>query len=458
MKLKLGLITLILILANISFVLAEFDLDIEAKDKGSVIISELNNPAIFEFIVTNNGNGDFAEVYTLVGVAMSPKGTFEIPNGKSIIKVMAYPGKEIRNREGFYSFEYQIRGQTRGIFKGKLNIKVVSFKEALSFEYRNIHPDDNKIEINIKNNVNSYLNNINVNFASAFFDFSQDISLEPFENKKIEFQIDEKKISRLVAGPYIANAIVKVADISIRFEGVVNYLEKEGTSVVKESSGFLVRKTTVTKVNEGSVPVNAIIEIRKDIISRLFTSYSLEPIKSERQGAIVKYEWERKIDPGEDFSVTATTNYTFPFILIILVIIIAFLVRIYTLTTLVLRKKVSFVKTKGGEFALKVNLFIRARKDVRNIQLIDRIPHMAKLYEQFGRKPDKIDEQTRRLIWDISHLNKGEERVYSYIFYSKVRTVGRFELPSAIVLFEQDGEKREVWSNKTYFVSELTVE
>ena len=83
---------------------------------------------------------------------------------------------------------------------------------------------------------------------------------------------------------------------------------------------------------------------------------------------------------------------------------------------------------------------------------------MAKLYEQFGRKPDKIDEQTRRLIWDISHLNKGEERVYSYIFYSKVRTVGRFELPSAIVLFEQDGEKREVWSNKTYFVSELTVE
>ncbi len=454
MKLKFGLI-LILILANISFALAEFDLDIEIRDNGSVIISELNNPAVFEFIITNNGNGDFAEIYTLVGVAMSPKGTFEIPNGKSIIEVMAYPGKEIRNREGAYSFEYQIRGQTRGIFKGKLNIKVVSLKGALSLEYKNIHPDDNKIEIGIKNNVNAYLDNINVNFASAFFDFSKEISFDPFENKKIEFEIDEKKTSKLVAGPYIVNAIVKVADSSIRFEGVVNYLEKEGTSIVKESSGFLVRKTTVTKVNEGSVPVNAMIEIRKDIISRLFTSYSLEPIKSERDGLVVKYEWERKIYPSEDFSVTTTTNYTFPFILIILVIVIAFLVRIYTMTTLVLRKKVSFVKTRGGEFALKVNLYIRARKDVRNIQVIDRIPHMAKLYEQFGRKPDKIDEQTRRLIWHISRLNKGEERVYSYIFYSKVRTVGRFELPSAVVLFEQDSEKREVWSNKTYFVSEL---
>ena len=123
-------------------------------------------------------------------------------------------------------------------------------------------------------------------------------------------------------------------------------------------------------------------------------------------------------------------------------------------TELVLKKKVHFVKTKGGEFALKVVLTAKARKHVEDIQIVDKLPGMTKLYEKFGIKPDKIDHATRRIFWNINNLNEGEERVYSYIIYSKIKVVGKFELSPAMAMYERDGKTHEVLSNRAFFDSE----
>ena len=121
-----------------------------------------------------------------------------------------------------------------------------------------------------------------------------------------------------------------------------------------------------------------------------------------------------------------------------------------------MNKKVCLVKTKGGEFALKVSINVKARKHIDNIQVVDRLPMMTKLYEKFGRHPDRIDEASKRLFWNIPRLNKSEERIFSYIIYSKVRAIGRFELPPAMAIFEKDGEQHEVLSNRAFFVSETS--
>ena len=117
-------------------------------------------------------------------------------------------------------------------------------------------------------------------------------------------------------------------------------------------------------------------------------------------------------------------------------------------------KQVSYVKTRGGEFAVKVRVSVKARKHVERIQIIDRLPGMTKLYEKFGIKPDKIDTSTRRLFWNIDHLQAGEERVFSYIIYSNVNIVGRFELPSATAIYENEGNIQESQSNMAFFVAE----
>ena len=121
-----------------------------------------------------------------------------------------------------------------------------------------------------------------------------------------------------------------------------------------------------------------------------------------------------------------------------------------------IKKRVAFVKTKGGEFALKIVLRIKSSKNVRNVVVADRIPGHAKVFNKFGIPPHRIDEHTRKLEWDIPHLNAGEERVFTYIIYSKINIVGSFELPAASASFEHDGQREHVFSNKTHFAAETT--
>jgi len=69
-------------------------------------------------------------------------------------------------------------------------------------------------------------------------------------------------------------------------------------------------------------------------------------------------------------------------------------------------------------------------------------------------KPDKIDASSRRIHWNIGDLNAGEERLFSYIVYSKVGVVGKFSLPEATAVFEQNDKIKEVESNKVFFMSD----
>ena len=112
------------------------------------------------------------------------------------------------------------------------------------------------------------------------------------------------------------------------------------------------------------------------------------------------------------------------------------------------------MKTKGGEFALKVTLHAKARKSLEHIKIQDKIPSMVKLYDKFGSKPDQIDPAKRTLSWDLHSLRAGEERVFSYIIYSKLNVFGTFTLPAARSSFTSDGEKDVVYSNRTSYMAE----
>ncbi|MEK6855466.1 MAG: hypothetical protein AABX73_04555 [Nanoarchaeota archaeon] len=443
----------ILIILAFQLVLA-VDLEIKKIDRGSVVISELNNPAIFDFIINNKGSGDNFEIYSLVGVSMSPRGTFELPSGKTTIEVNAYPSEEIRKIYGFYQFEYQIKGQNSGIMKDNLLIKIVTLPETLEIVAEPITPSDSSALITIKNKENTNIENIKMEFISPFFETSKEISLKPYEQAKVQIEIDTEKSRKMLAGSYPLILNVQIKNAKTEIKSYIDYLEKEGTSFEKQSQGFIIKKTALTRTNEGNIPAKAVIEIKKDFISRLFTTTSPEPSSINRKSLYVTYVWEKEIGPDEFLTISSTTNYTIPFIIIILIIAITLLVKIYSQTPLILSKKVSFVRTKSGEFALKVTLYAKAKKHVDKIQIIDKLPAMTKLYEKFGKTPDKIDHNSNRLFWNIDKLTAGEERIYTYIIYSRFNIVGRFELPAATAIFEKDGKTEEVWSNRTFFAAE----
>ncbi len=434
------------------------DLEVEKFEKGNVIVAESGNPAVFDFVITNNlGGEETVEIYSLIGVTFSPRGTFDLRSGKNFIEVKAYlPENLLRNR-GLLNLEYQIKGQKSGILRDNFVVRIVSLDEVFTLEANDIKFKDQKAVVKVRNTQNSNFEDVNFDFDSVFFVASGKESFKPFEEKNFSILIN-KDIQEIVAGHYFINAEVSFGDSKNKISGIVDYLEKEVILSDSKSKGLIFRKTTLTNKNEGNKESVINVETRKNIITRLFTTFSEEPSFSERKGLFVNYMWSKNLKPGDEFNVVVSTNYTYPFILLILVVLIAFFVRVYTFTNVVANKSINFVKTKGGEFALRVKLRIKARRAVKNLQIIDLLPNMTKLYENFGKAPDKIDEKTRRLYWKIGDLNAGEERSISYIIYSKIRTVGRFELSSARVVYQKDGKNEEVYSNRAYFVSEVSEE
>jgi hypothetical protein len=451
---KVGLLIIGIVLFS-SIVLAESGLEVTSMEKNNVVIAEIGNSAFYELTINNLGNEEDFKIFTLVGIDIEPSDYFALPKGESVMSIEAKMGEKILSeRRGLLSFEYQIKGKDRDLFKDKFLVDIVSLSDALDVSYAPIYPNDTSVEFVVSNKEPVEIKDLSFVFDSAFFRDSESFDLGADETKTFSVSINKEGVEKLVAGPYIVSTTVVVGDSEVQLDGVIDYLEKEGISVDESSKGIISRTTSVTKTNRGNTPVTATVIVKKNALTRLFTTSSVEPTDVIRSGFIVEYVWRKSIVPDESLIVKSTTNYIFPFLIIVAIVGLGWLARVYYFRAVSISKKTSLVRTKGGEFALRVVLKVRAGKSVSNIQLTDFLPAMAKLYDNFGKKPDKVDSSMRRLHWNVGSLRMGEERVYSYVMYSKLNVVGRFELPLASATFERNEQTRQVLSNKAFFAAE----
>jgi len=434
-------------------------LEIKKQAVIDAVVPETNQPAVYNLEITNLGEDDTFQIYSLVGVNLYPNETFTInKGGTKELEVKLYPEKAVLKNPGTFNFVYKIKGEKSGIQEDVMLIRIINLKDALEINSYNIELESDKTKVYVRNLVSLSFPEINARFYSAFFDFSRNFSLNAYDKKEFEVTLDKEKIKDLFAGGYIITSDIETYNAEERIENTFRYSEKEFVKTEESKSGFLIyTKLEVKKINEGNLPSIAQARVSKNIISRLFTTFNIEPSRVERSGFAVNYVFQKEIKPGETYTVKVTTNWLYPLILLIAIIIIILLVKAYTTSFLIVKKRATFVRTKGGEFALKVSIDVKTRKCVEKINVVDRIPSLVKLHERFGAiMPDKIDEKNRRLEWNIDSLQPGEERVFSYIVYSKVAPIGKFELPLATAVFERDGKIHEVESNRVYFLTEPT--
>ena len=448
------LFSLFVMFSLISLVSAT-ELEVVVTENEILNIIGLDSPAKMTLDITNNnGKDDNFEIYSLVGVVIEPKDRFLIKNGQTKnLEISISPQKKILEEiRGYFVFDYEIKGLETGYYKDKLKIKIIDLEDAFFFDFGYINSTSEFFEFSIKNLENYDFENLEIKMESVFFEFSETINLAADEGKSFSVKLDANERKKLFAGTYDLDINLKYKESSSLKEEKLYYLENGGLVVVEDNSGFIVRKKTVTKFNKGNIITGAVISEKRDILTRLFTTYSENPESSNRKGIFVENVWEKELNPDESFSVVSRTNYIFPFFLLLMIVSVFFVSRLYSFKELALEKRVSYVRTKNGQFALKVKLHVKARKPMTDIKLIDSLPGMVKLYDKFGKAPDKIDKATRRLFWNINRLDKGEERVFSYIIYSQINVVGGFELPQAQSSFKLDDVTKRVFSNKTNFV------
>jgi hypothetical protein len=198
--------------------------------------------------------------------------------------------------------------------------------KVLEFSAHNVALGDSEAIIDVKNVKNTNINNLELDFDSEFFYGKEKISLKPFEEKKIIVKIKKDKLVGLFAGSYIFGVKAKTVNGDVDYSSTFKYVEKQAIETNEGTSGFIIRKTIVEKKNNGNVNVDAKIEYTNNIISRLFTSYSVDPVDSRREVFLVKYVWEKEIAPNESYKVEIKTNYTIPFILLLLVVMSALII------------------------------------------------------------------------------------------------------------------------------------
>ncbi len=451
---KLLLPILIIFVLFLSFISA-INIKIEKENPNEVMIKEIHEPIEFKLKVTNLGATTDFYFYNLLGIGMEPSGEITIRQSETKEITLNITARDDMNYEGFYAIKYFIRGGDNSQIEDKLNLEIVSLRNEFEIGAQDFNPESSSLKLFIKNKKDYNFKEMNVKFKSAFFDVEQKFSLLPFEKKEIEIQLNKEDYKKLMAGFYTMSAEVVYLSQPTKIEGVINFVEKNIVVETKKDYGLVVSTKNIKKINEGNVVVKSETTIKKNIISRLFTSFSPEPDSVERKGAVVYYTWKEEIKPGESFEIIVKTNWLFPFIIILLIIAIVVLVKKSSSTDVVLRKRVSFVKSKGGEFALKVSVIVSAKKYVENVKIVDRLPPLVKIYGRFGSEvPVKIDEKNRRVEWNFPKLEEGEVRAISYIVYSRVGVLGKFALPSATAIYEKDGKVHESISNRAFFIAE----
>ncbi len=445
------LLALLLIIPSILAI----DLDIEKTSSGETMVIDLERPTVFNLQVTNNEAGDNFLFYTYFGAESYPTEKINIAQDETkTIQFGIYPREDLK-KTGAVTFNLIIQAQNKSKQEFPLLIKIIDLKDAFSVGSGEFNPESNSLQIYIKNEVNFNFENIPTKFKSPFFEFEETISLNPYERKTFDVNLNKEDFNEIMAGFYTLQAEIKIEGKEATTEGIMKFSEKDILTTTREDRGFIIRTNIIKKSNEGNTITESETVIKKNIITRLFTTLSPSPEIVERQGFKVYYTWNRQINPGETLEIIVRTNWLFPLLVIFLIVAIVVLTKKFSKTDLVLRKRVSFVRAKGGEFALKVSLTINAKKYIERVNIIDRLPPLVKIHERFGiEKPTRIDEKTRRIAWDFEKLEAGEMRTLSYIIYSRVGVLGKFALPTATAIYEKEGEIHEAESNKTFFVAE----
>ncbi|MBT4135255.1 hypothetical protein HOD75_00360 [archaeon] len=454
-------VLIIIILSTISITIllipltTAINLNIETEKVSETVILDLEKPAILDLTIKNNGETGEFEIYTIVGIDITPD-KFELERDEiKKITLNLFPREALNSRAENLKFEYRIRDSSGDIQKQEAIIDILNLEDAILIETENLNPKSEQLKLIIKNTINNEFNNLKLISTSAFFDYEKTISLNAYERKELIIPINKDKTKTLNAGQYLVNNKIEINGKTTYKESLIKFLEQEDIETTETKEGLIIKRTEISKINLGNIEKTVTIKIKKSLISYLFTTTNIASTKTEFNGLSVIHTWEKEIIPNEELNVIVKTNWFFPLIILILIITAIYYAKKSVEMDLALKKHVSFVKTKGGQFALKVTLRVKSKKYLEKIRIIDKIPHLVKLYDKFGAiYPDNIDLKNRRIEWNIESLNESEERIFSYIIYSKIGVVGRFELPSARAIYEKEGKVKETTSNRSFFINE----
>jgi hypothetical protein len=437
-----------LILCTIVLSSANADFTISKKAVHDIIAIELSIPMQYDVTINNEGSQRSYEFVSLVPGTIEPRQPVVVPDGKSVtIPVYFLPSERVRYR---FNFEFFVRDDQGKSVQDSMFANILPVNEIVSIKVPvNVARNDASMPIIITNSKNIDLGNVVVfvNSVPVTASTSVDVPANSEVTASVPLALTNIKVTE--AGSYPIT-------VTLQLNNEYNYTVTQNSQLTEYSEifeetkikrNFFGYEKTITRRNNGNIKQLITVEYKySSFIEKSFTSFNIEPNVRETG----KSTWQKQLAPGETFTIISNTNYAIPIIILMVIFLAIIAYILFKRRKVIVSKKALRVKTKGGEFAVKVVVLLKniSSKEVANLTLVDRLPLTTKLYEKFGSvQPDQIDKN--RVTWKFPMLLPGEEIVTSYIIYSKIDMVGTIELPSASLTFTGDkGKKHTSTSNK----------
>lgn len=441
------------LMLTILLVGSSYAISFEKNPISNIIVPQLNHSAQIELKILDAPKGDY-KLYSMVDVNLYPEEYFKIDSDERIVLLTITPKESLKTR-GNYRFVYSLYSSSERVnYDDRMTVKVVDFKDLFDVYSEQNYPSET-LTFFVKNKENISLKGISASFSSLIFETEETFDLEPFEIKEITTRVDMNKLNKIPAGSYLIESVFKMGEVQDSIQGKIYLGEKKEIKSESSKKGFFIRTVKEKKTNSGNTLETVRVSMTKNLFSIPVTFFNIKPTETKTSFGKKEYIWILEIDPADEIEIISKTNYLI-FLVILLIAggLITFLLK-QNSKKLIIKKSVSPVKTKGGEFALRVKLHLKAVKDLENVSLLERIPPIVKVHEKFGTvKPTSINLKERKLKWELGTMKQGDERVFSYVVYSKLGVLGKFTLPEAVGFFEEQGNLFESFSNKVFFISE----
>lgn len=432
-----------------------------------------NDAAIFEIVISNNQlrNTDFFIAKNFFSerwkVTAQPY-ILSVESGFSRnVQLRVAPSKYLV--PGEYKLIVGIESRD-GSFKEELPLEI----EIVPFGEDNIRTElvvDDKIDprigsvvrIELENLFNFDINDVSILFESDLFEFEKNIKLKANEKRVEKFELSFPADVKL--GQYEFNVVVKSGKdlLGSANKKVLLAPYSEVTEKIFRSNKFN-KNIVITKENTGTEESSEEVNLELTWIEKVLARYNIAPESVNKADGKYIARWFFSIEPGERFDIIVNLPYgTYLSILLITLLLIYIIFYITRRKVVLVKKIIDVTKDSEGIKGVKIILHLtnRGNKSIEKIRIIDYLPKMvAASGKDFGTmKPTRTQKSMdgkMRLVWDLDGLDRGEERIISYIARSTLSIIGKMLLPEAVVEYQAGRKHVHVRSNKLTLLTKAT--
>lgn len=465
MKKSIILITLLIFLA-IPLVSAEQEVRLSAVPVTYNV--EAGQPLEIELTIRNVGDRKDTYAISVLGIEWlteSYSNIYTIGPGKTdTLTIMVTPVKTLS--PGRYLLRLGAASiETKGISDiAELVVSVESppsdILVSLDEIESSINPtQSNELIINLKNRNNIPERDLTLEISGEFLTTSIPFSLDSLEQKQITqaIQLDpatppgETQLTFKILKQGAAIYTLK-KKLFISAESPV--LEYETTS-----ESFLQKSSTVTKENKGNAITGASITQELNQFEKIFTKFDPAPTEVEKVNGQYLVGWAFNLDPGEGYTVNQVTDYQILAIAGIIILLIAIFLYISLRERMIITKQIIMLrKGKEGISDVKVVLNLKNRGGpLEDVRIADKAPKFVTLTDEFGTvKPSSTKKMSsgKLIVWNIEKFSKHDELILSYKIKCKLKIIGQFVLPKAVVSYKKNNKTVKAHSKPIMLDSE----